>query len=93
MNGDEIKPLYEKIKSTEELSLIKDSSFNLDEKIKLHLNGKSLSAKELKAKLNLDWATNKLSNYLKKLSFIKYHKGKRSILYVVDEQRSMFDGE
>ena len=54
MNGNEIKSLYEKIKSTEELPLIKDSLVNLDEKIKLHLNGKSLSAKELKAKLNLD---------------------------------------
>jgi len=92
MNGNEIKSLYEKIKSTEELPLIKDSLINLDEKIKLHLNGKSLSAKELKAKLNLDWTTNKLSSYLKKLPFIKYHKDKRSMRYIVNEQWSMFNG-
>lgn len=93
MNGDEIKSVYEKIKSTEDLPLIKDSLFNLDEKIKIHLNGKSFSAKELKAKLNLDWTTNKLSNYLKKLPFIKFHKEKKSIRYVVNEQWSMFNGE
>ena len=93
MNGNEIKSLYEKIKSTEELPLIKDSLVNLDEKIKLHLNGKSLSAKELKAKLNLDWTTNKLSNYLKKLSFVVHHKEKKSIRYVVNEQSSLFNGE
>jgi len=93
MNGDEIKSVYEKISSTGVTTLVKDSSFNLDEKIKLYLNGKSLSAKELKAKLNLDWTTNKLSNYLKKLPFIKFHKGKKSIRYVVNEQWSMFNGE
>ena len=93
MNGNEIKSLYEKIKSTEELPLIKDSLVNLDEKIKLHLNGKSLSAKELKAKLNLDVTTNKLSKYLKKLSFVVHHKEKKSIRYVVNEQSSLFNGE
>ena len=93
MNGNEIKSLYEKIKSTEELPLIKDSLVNLDEKIKLHLNGKSLSAKELKAKLKLDVTTNKLSNYLKKLSFVVHHKEKKSIRYVVNEQSSLFNGE
>lgn len=93
MNGNEIKSLYEKIKSTEELPLIKDSLINLDDKIKLHLNGKSLSAKELKAKLNLDWTTNKLSSYLKKLPFIKYHKDKRSMRYIVNEQWSMFNDQ
>lgn len=93
MKGDEIESVYEKTYSPGEQQLIKDSSFNLDEKIKFHLNGKSLSAKELKSKLNIDWSTNKLSGYLKKLSFIKYHKGKKSILYVVNEQSSMFDGD
>jgi len=93
MKGDEIKPAYEKTASAGELPLIKDSSFNLDEKIKFHLNGKSLSAKELKAKLNLDWTTNKLSNYLKKLSFVIHHKENKAIRYVVNEQASMFDGE
>lgn len=93
MKGDEINPAYEKTSSAGELPLIKDSSFNLDEKIKFHLNGKSLSAKELKAKLNIDWTTNKLSSYLKKLSFIKYHKEKKSIRFVVNEQWSMFNSQ
>ncbi len=93
MNGSEINPVYEKIKSAEDLPLINDSAFNLDEKIKFHLNGKSLSAKELKAKLNLDWSTNKLSGYLKKLPFIKYYKDKTSIRYIVNEQWSMFNNE
>ena len=93
MKGDEIKPAYEKTSSAGELPLIKDSSFNLDEKIKFHLNGKSLSAKQLKEKLNIDWTTNKLSNYLKKLSFVVHHREKKAIRYVVNEQSSMFDGE
>jgi predicted Rossmann fold nucleotide-binding protein DprA/Smf involved in DNA uptake len=93
MSGDEIKQVYEKINDYEDLTLVKDSTFNLDEKIRTHLNGKSLSAKELKTKLNLDWSTNKLSSYLKKLPFIKYHKDTRSMRYIVNEQWSMFNGE
>lgn len=100
MDGNEIKSEYEKMNSTEELNLIRDSLFNLDEKIKTLLNGKSMSAKELNVKLNLElnlnWTTNKLSNYLKKLSFIEYHNEKKSIRYIVKEtmisvQSSMFN--
>ncbi len=93
MKGNELGIAYEKSVPAEEIPLIKDSSFNLDEKIKFHLNGKSLSAKELKAKLNIDWTTNKLSNYLKKLPFLVHHKEKKGIRYVVNAQSSMFDGE
>ena len=93
MKGNEFGIVYERTVSTGDIPLIKDSSFNLDEKIKFHLKGKSLSAKELKAKLNIDWTTNKLSNYLKKLPFVVHHKEKKAIRYVVNEQSSMFDDE
>ncbi len=81
--GNEIKSGYENIISAPEQILIKDSAPNLDEKIKTYLNGKAMSARELKSKLNLDWTTNKLSNYLKRLSFIEYQKEKRTLRYVV----------
>ncbi len=90
IKGNEIEPVYEKQDFAGEQPVIKDSLLSLDESIKFHLNRNSLSAKELKEKLNIDWTTNKLSGYLKRLPFIKYHKGKKSIRFVVNEQWSMF---
>ena len=43
---------------------------SLESKIRKAFNGSPLSTKELLAKLNLNWTTQKLNSYLKKLDFI-----------------------
>ncbi len=52
-----------------------------DVKIRAACSGRPLSAKELLAKLGVDWTTKKLIAYLKKLDFIEVVKVKRSNLY------------
>ncbi|MGJ1421282.1 DNA-processing protein DprA [Sphingobacterium spiritivorum] len=54
---------------------------NLDNKIRSVFNGRPLTAKQLLTKLELDWTTQKLNNYLKRLDFIESVKEKRTNLY------------
>jgi len=58
-----------------------DESDSLDTKIRLAIDGRALTAKELLAKLALDWTAQKLNNYLKKLDFIEIVKEKKTNQY------------
>ncbi len=65
--------------STEDQALVvqePDESVSLNEKIRAAFNGRPQTAKELLAKLDLDWSTQKLSNYLKQLDFVENVKEK-----------------
>jgi len=69
--------------NTEKVSIVQEPTDNesLEAKVREAFNGKPLSAKELLAKLNLTWTSQKLNNYLKKLDFIEVVKEKKTNLY------------
>lgn len=81
-NGIELPDNYEKIKS-EQVPNIQEHPDNdsLEIKIRETLKGRPLSAKDILTKLTLDWTTQKLNTYLKKLDFIEIVKEKRTNLY------------
>lgn len=81
-NGVELSKTYE-TKNTEPLSIVQEpkDSNSLETKIRSILNRRPLSAKELLTKLELDWTTQKLHSYLKKLDFIEVVKNKKTNLY------------
>ena len=56
-------------------------SESLETIIRAALNGRPLSAKELLAKLNFSWSTQKLNSYLKQLDFVEVVKEKNINLY------------
>ena len=53
----------------------------LDEKLRSVITRRPLTAKELLIKLNLNWSTQKLNNYLKKLDFIEIVKANKTNRY------------
>lgn len=81
-NGVELPKTYDTT-NNEQLSIVQEPSDNnsLETKICSILNGRPLSAKELLTKLKLDWTTQKLNSYLKKLDFIEVVKDKKTNLY------------
>lgn len=81
-NGMELPRNYE-ITNSEQVSTVQEPSDNdsLQIKVRETLNGRPLSAKEILIKLNLDWTTQKMNNYLKKLDFIEIVKEKKTNLY------------
>ncbi|MBK8489221.1 MAG: DNA-protecting protein DprA [Bacteroidetes bacterium] len=54
---------------------------SIEIKIRSAFNGRPLSAKELLKKLELNWSTQKLNTYIKKLDFIEIVKEKKTNLY------------
>lgn len=81
-NGVELSKNYDTT-YTEQISIVQEltDSEALESKIRAAFNGRPLSAKELLTKLNLNWTTQKLNSYLKKLDFIEVVKEKRTNLY------------
>ena len=81
-NGMELPKNYE-ITNSEQASIAQEPSDNdsLEIKVRETLSGRPLSAKEILTKLNLDWTTQKMNYYLKKLDFIEVVKEKKTNLY------------
>ncbi|WP_028786961.1 DNA-processing protein DprA [Terrimonas ferruginea] len=81
-SGREIAKAYPVLES-QPVSMVQepDESDSLDTKIRLAIDGRALTAKELLAKLALDWTAQKLNNYLKKLDFIEIVKEKKTNQY------------
>ena len=80
--GNELTKAYDLL-SNDTLSVVQetDEIQSLESKIRSAFNGRSLSTKELIIKLNIDWTTQKLNSYLKKLEFIEVIKDKKTNLY------------
>ena len=81
-NGKELLKTYSP-SILDQVSVVQESNEidSLEIKICSAINSRPLSAKEIKSKLNLDWTTQKLNIYLKKLGFIEVVKGNKSNLY------------
>ncbi|MDT3696231.1 MAG: DNA-processing protein DprA [Ignavibacterium sp.] len=81
-NGVELPKTYNTT-DTKQISIVPEPTDNetLEAKIRTVFIDRPLSAKELLAKLNLPWTTQKLNNYLKKLDFIEVVKEKKKNLY------------
>jgi predicted Rossmann fold nucleotide-binding protein DprA/Smf involved in DNA uptake len=82
-NGNELIKAYDNT-LPDQISVVQEpnsESENLEGKIRSAFNGRPLTAKELLTKLNLNWTTQKLNNYIKKLDFIENVKEKRTNLY------------
>lgn len=81
-NGIELSKNYDTT-NTEEVSVVQEPTENesLKAKVRAVFNGRPLSAKELLTKLNLNWTTQKLNVFLKKLDFIEIVKEKNKNLY------------
>lgn len=85
-NGVELAKTYD-TNNTEQVSIVQDSTDHesLEAKIRAVCKGRPLSAKELLTILNLDWTTQKLNSYIKKLDFIEVVKDKKTNLYKLKE--------
>jgi predicted Rossmann fold nucleotide-binding protein DprA/Smf involved in DNA uptake len=81
-NGVELPKTYDTT-ITKQVSIVQEPTDNesIESKVRAVFNGRPLSAKELLVKLNLNWSTQKLNSYLKKLDFIEVVKEKRNNLY------------
>lgn len=81
-NGLELPKTYDTT-NTEQKSIVQEPADieSLEAKVRAAFNSRPLSAKELLAKLNLGWTTQKLNSYLKKLDFIEVVKEKKTNLY------------
>lgn len=81
-NGNDVTITYDTT-LLEQISVVQEpnESENLNDKIRASFNGRTLTAKELLTRLNLNWTTQKLNNYLKKLDFVENVKEKRTNLY------------
>ncbi|MDY3352375.1 DNA-processing protein DprA [Riemerella anatipestifer] len=82
-NGNEVTKTYDTTLSDQILVAQEPNNEleNLNGRIRSAFNGRPLTAKELLTKLNLNWTTQKLNNYIKKLDFIENVKEKRTNLY------------
>ncbi len=96
-NGNELPRPYDILDSLK-MSIAKDPDLSEDfiQRIRSAFIGKSLTAKELLAKLGIDWSANKLSAYLKKLDFVQTIKDKKGNKYAlkgqgVTSQTKLFD--
>ncbi len=81
LNGQELAKTYEILPAEQILVQEPNESELLEMKIRSVFNGRPLHAKELIAKLNLDWTTKKLIAYLKQLDFIEIVKDRKVNLY------------
>lgn len=81
-NGIELHENYSTT-NTDHTSIDPEATDNesLETIIRAALNGRPLSAKELLAKLNFSWSTQKLNSYLKQLDFVEVVKEKNINLY------------
>jgi predicted Rossmann fold nucleotide-binding protein DprA/Smf involved in DNA uptake len=83
-DGVELPKIYD-TKNTERVSILQEPTYDesLEAQFIAVLKGRPLSAKELLTKLDLNWSTQKLNSYLKKLDFIEQVKEKKKIFYKI----------
>ena len=83
-NGNELDKSYE-TNISDTLSVVNEPEIieTLDEKIRSVFKGGQLSSKEILLKIKVDWSTQKLTNYLKKLEFIEVIKEKKGNLFKI----------
>ncbi len=76
-NGNELTKSYDS-SSADLVSVVEEpmDTESLESKVRSACNGRPLTTKELLAKLNLNWTTQKLNSYLKNLEFIEIVKEK-----------------
>lgn len=81
-NGNELAKAYDTL-NIDTRSIVEESNDteSLESKVRSAFNGRPLTTKELITKLNLNWTTQKLNSYLKKLEFIEVVKDKKANLY------------
>lgn len=81
-NGNELTKVYDS-SNADIASVVQEpnDTESLESKVRSAFNGRPLTAKELLTKLNLNWTSNKLNSYLKKLEFIEVVKEKKVNLY------------
>src|SRR6185437_2632607 len=81
-NGNESTKIYD-TSSSEMVSMVQepDGVESLEAKVRSAFNGRPQTTKELLEKLNLNWTSQKLNNYLKKLEYIEVVKEKKRNLY------------
>jgi DNA processing protein len=96
MQGKETSPAYVSVQEEPVVMQEPEQTYNLDARIQAVFNGKPLSAKDVLAKLSLDWTTQKLNLYLKKLDFLEVVKEKSKTLYkiknvVTTTQKKLFE--
>lgn len=87
-NGNELTKAYNSI-LVDQIPVVQEPYTeieDLDSKIRSAINKRPLTAKELLTKLNLNWTTQKLNNYIKKLDFIESVKEKRTNFYKLKEE-------
>ena len=80
--GIELPKTYDTT-NIEKISIVQETADNESIKVKIRdaLNSRPLSAKELLAKINLGWTTQKLNSYLKDLDFIEVVKERKTNVY------------
>jgi len=84
LEGKEIEKKYEPVNPNQTLFVQEPGDDEqLENRIRSVFNGKPLTAKELLKKLDLNWTSQKLNGYLKKLDFIEVIKEKKSNLYKI----------
>ncbi len=83
-DGNELQINYD-LADNERESIVQEAMDGeaLEAKVRTALSGKSLSAKELLIKFNLDWSTQKLNSYLMKLDFIEVVREKNRKLFKI----------
>lgn len=81
-NGITLTDSYQAI-SASQISLVReaDNQDSLEQKIRIALSDKPLSAAELLDLLNLSWTQNKLTSSLRKMDFVEIIKSKRLNLF------------
>jgi len=81
-NGNELTKAYDS-SSVDIVSVVQEpnDTESLESKVRFALSGRPLTAKELLTKLNLNWTTQKLNSYLKKIEVIEVVKEKKVNLY------------
>jgi len=83
MQGKKTVPAYVSIREEPVRMEEPEQTYSLDAKIQGIFNGKPLSAKDVLEKLSLDWTTQKLSTYLKKLDFLEVVKENKKTLFKI----------
>jgi DNA processing protein len=81
-SGNELLKTYD-LTNADIVSVVEEpnDTESLESKVRSAFNGRPLTTKELLAKLNLNWTTQKMNSYLKKLEFIEVVKEKKMNLY------------
>ena len=94
LDGNEISTVYDVSSENNGLEVQEPAdNESLDEKIRVALNGKLISAEDLLSNLKLTWTTRKLNSFLKELDFVEVVKQRGKSFYKLKgtTQSSLFD--